>query len=176
MSALLAGSFSQGQVMPMKLLLHSPLGLLLAEYDDEQLHALRFWRTGAHPPSGTRDRPAREDRLGRRLVEQLTEYFAGERRLFDLPLRPAPTPFQARVREGLLAIPYGGSCSYGELAAAIGHPGAARAVGQANARNPIPIIVPCHRVLASGGRMGGYLGEWGGGEGVGRMMLCSSSF
>lgn len=154
--------------MAMKLLLHSPVGLLFVEYDAEQLHSVRFWRNGEHPPSGTRDRPAPADALGRQIVEQLAGYFAGERREFDLPLRPAATPFQTRVREALLAIPYGQSRSYGELAAAIGRPGAARAVGQANARNPIPIIVPCHRVLAARGQLGGYLGEWGGGEGLGK--------
>lgn len=148
----------------MKLLLHSPVGLLLAEYEPRQLRSLRFWRGGEHPPAGTRDEPARGDVLGRRLAEELREYFAGNRRRFDLPLRAAPTPFQARIREALERIPYGEVRSYGQIAADVGRPGAARAVGQANARNPFPIIVPCHRVLAANGQLGGYMGEWGRGE------------
>lgn len=150
----------------MKLLLHSPVGLLLAEHDAERLHSLRFWRVGEHPPAGTRDAPARGDAFGERVARVLAEYFAGERRAFDLPLRPALTPFQQAVREALVAIPYGEVRSYGDLARGMGRPGAARAIGQANAHNPYPILVPCHRVVASGGRLGGYMGDWGEGEGV----------
>ena len=85
---------------------------------------------------------------------QLAEYFAGTRTTFDLPLAPPHSPFQGSIREAMLAIPYGDTRSYGELAAQLGsNP---RAVGQACGRNPFPIIVPCHRVLAAGGRIGGY--------------------
>ena len=89
---------------------------------------------------------------------QLAEYFAGERTRFDLELAPAGTPFQLEVWEALRRIPYGGTRSYGELAAELGRPGSARAVGAANARNPISIVVPCHRVVGSAGALTGYAG------------------
>jgi methylated-DNA-[protein]-cysteine S-methyltransferase len=89
---------------------------------------------------------------------QLDAWFAGRLREFSLPLVEPRTAFERRVREAMLRIPYGATASYGELAAAIGSPGAARAVGTACARNPLPIIVPCHRVVAAGGRIGGFLG------------------
>lgn len=150
----------------MKLLLHSPVGLLLADYEPDALRSLRFWRGGDHPPAGTRHEPPRGDLLGQRIVAQLAEYFAGSRRNFDLPLLPAATPFQDAMRAALVAIPYGEVRTYAQVAEAVGRPGASRAVGQANARNPFPIIVPCHRVVASGGRLGGYMGEWGRGDGL----------
>jgi len=89
---------------------------------------------------------------------QLLEYFAGNRREFELPLKTDGTPFQQKVWTALSQIPYGETCSYGELAARIGTPLAARAVGQANHRNPLPIIIPCHRVVGAGGGLGGYGG------------------
>lgn len=89
---------------------------------------------------------------------QLDAWFAGRLREFSLPLVEPRTAFERRVREAMLRIPYGATASYGELAAAIGAPGAARAVGTACARNPLPIIVPCHRVVAAGGQIGGYRG------------------
>ncbi len=93
------------------------------------------------------------DRAGR----QLREYFEGRRRRFDLPLDlSGVTPFRRRVLEATAAIPYGGVATYGEVARAIGRPGAARAVGQALGANPVPILVPCHRVVASSGRLGGF--------------------
>lgn len=88
--------------------------------------------------------------------EQLTEYLHGTRATFDLVLAPAGTPFQRRVWNGLTDIPYGQVISYGELARRIGMPGAARAVGQANGANPIPIVIPCHRVIAANGTIGGF--------------------
>ena len=89
---------------------------------------------------------------------QLDAWFAGRLKQFSLPLVEPRSEFERRVREAMLGIPYGETASYGELAAAIGSPGAARAVGTACARNPVPIVVPCHRVLGAGGRIGGYLG------------------
>jgi len=86
--------------------------------------------------------------------QQLTDYFAGRRTTFDLPLAPPQSPFQGRMRAAMIAIPYGETRSYGDLAAALGS--APRAVGQACGGNPIPIIVPCHRVLAAGGGLGGF--------------------
>lgn len=149
-----------------RLLLASPVGPLLAEYDEAGVRALRFWPQGEHPPAGTRAEPAPGDVLGRQLARELKEYFAGARRGFTVPLAAAGTEFQRRVWEALRRIPCGETRTYGELAAELGSPHASRAVGQANARNPVPIVVPCHRVLASGGGLGGYLGDWEEGRGV----------
>jgi methylated-DNA-[protein]-cysteine S-methyltransferase len=92
------------------------------------------------------------------LVTQLDEYFAGERTAFDLPLRQQGSAFEQRVWAELLRIPYGETASYGEVAARIGRPGMARAVGRANARNPIAIVCPCHRVIGGDGSLTGYAG------------------
>src|SRR2546421_13075812 len=92
------------------------------------------------------------------LAAELAEYFAGERTAFDLPLRPRGSAFEQLVWAELLRIPYGETASYGEIAARIGHPGKARAVGRANARNPIAIVCPCHRVIGSDGSLTGYAG------------------
>jgi methylated-DNA-[protein]-cysteine S-methyltransferase len=89
---------------------------------------------------------------------QLAEYFAGKRRSFDLELAPRGTPFEQEVWAALRTIPFGETRSYGEIAAALGRPGAARAVGRANGANPIPIVVPCHRVLGSDGSLTGFGG------------------
>jgi methylated-DNA-[protein]-cysteine S-methyltransferase len=89
---------------------------------------------------------------------QLGEYFAGERRIFEVPLSFAGTDFQKRVWAALLAIPFGETRSYGEIADQLGNPGAARAVGAANGRNPISIIAPCHRVVGSNGKLTGFAG------------------
>ncbi|MEO1446510.1 MAG: methylated-DNA--[protein]-cysteine S-methyltransferase, partial [Cyanobacteria bacterium J06635_11] len=89
---------------------------------------------------------------------QLTEYFTHKRETFDIPLAPQGTPFQKEVWRSLHQIPFGETSSYGTLAQQLGKPGAARAVGAANGRNPISIIVPCHRVIASNGKMTGYAG------------------
>ena len=98
---------------------------------------------------------------------QLAEYFAGRRRDFDLPLAPRGTAFERQVWEALLAIPYGETRSYAEIARSIGHPDACRAVGRANGRNPIPIVIPCHRVIGSDGSLTGY----GGGLDLKRLLL-----
>ncbi len=89
---------------------------------------------------------------------QLIEYFSGIRQVFDMPLAPLGTPFQQTVWKALLQIPYGETISYGKLANSIGRPGAARAVGLANNRNPIPLIIPCHRVIGANGKLVGYGG------------------
>jgi methylated-DNA-[protein]-cysteine S-methyltransferase len=89
---------------------------------------------------------------------QLHEYLRKERTQFDLPLAPTGSEFQNRVWSLLLKIPYGSTRTYGELAAELGHTGAARAVGRANATNPIAIIIPCHRVIGSSGSLTGYAG------------------
>lgn len=87
---------------------------------------------------------------------QLMEYFAGKRRTFSLPLAPKGTPFQKEVWQALPSIPYGQTRSYADIAAQVGRPKAYRAVGMANNRNPIPIVIPCHRVVGSSGDMVGY--------------------
>ena len=92
------------------------------------------------------------------VVAQLNAYFCGERQSFDLPLAASGTPFQQRVWQELQRIPYGTTLSYGQLAAKLGNPNASRAVGRANATNPIAVIVPCHRVIGSTGKLTGYAG------------------
>jgi methylated-DNA-[protein]-cysteine S-methyltransferase len=108
----------------------------------------------------TRPDPAwREDRtLLRDTIHQLKAYFAGDLEDFDLPLVPQGTPFQLGVWKRLCDIPFGETISYGELARRIGNPNASRAVGLANGSNPIPIVIPCHRVIASNGKLTGYGG------------------
>jgi methylated-DNA-[protein]-cysteine S-methyltransferase len=103
----------------------------------------------------------------RETLRQLAEYFRGERTEFDLPLDPKGTGFQRAVWKALLEIPYGETCSYGDLARAIGRPAAVRAVGAANGSNPIAIIIPCHRVIGASGKLVGY----GGGLPMKRMLL-----
>ncbi|HEV2146300.1 MAG TPA: methylated-DNA--[protein]-cysteine S-methyltransferase [Longimicrobiaceae bacterium] len=150
-----------------RLLLASPVGGLLVEYDDAGVRRIEFWEQGKHPPAGTRDEPARDDVVGRQVVRELREYFAGERREFTLPLAIEGTEFQRSAWDALCRIPCGETRTYGEMARELGRPNASRAVGQANRRNPVPIVVPCHRVLATGGGLGGYLGSWEGGDGTG---------
>ena len=93
-----------------------------------------------------------------RVAAELAEWFAGRLRRFTVPLVVPGTPFQQRVWDGLRRIPYGTTCSYAELATAVGNPMAARAVGAANGRNRIAIVIPCHRVVAADGTLGGYGG------------------
>jgi methylated-DNA-[protein]-cysteine S-methyltransferase len=102
-----------------------------------------------HSPAG---------KVARRAAVQLTGYFAGTVREFDLPLDADGNAFQHQVWKGLCQIPYGATWSYGQLAEHIGKPGAARAVGMANSRNPLPIVVPCHRVIGANGTLTGYAG------------------
>ncbi len=90
--------------------------------------------------------------------QQLAEYFAGERQQFDVPIKLVGTPFQQRVWQELVRIPFGTTIHYGELARRVGRPSASRAVGHANGRNPISIIVPCHRVIGANGKLTGYAG------------------
>jgi methylated-DNA-[protein]-cysteine S-methyltransferase len=101
------------------------------------------------------------------VARELVEYLAGARRKFDFPIDLRGTPFEMEVWTALQNIPYGSTVTYGELATRLGRPGAARAVGSANGRNPIPIVVPCHRVIAAGGKLGGY----GGGLTLKRQLL-----
>jgi len=104
------------------------------------------------------DYETRETPLNKKAAKQLDEYFNGKRKVFDLPLALDGTDFQIKVWNALQTIRYGKTISYGQLAAMTGNPKASRAVGMANNRNPIPIIVPCHRVIGSNGSLTGYAG------------------
>jgi methylated-DNA-[protein]-cysteine S-methyltransferase len=103
--------------------------------------------------------------------KELLEYFAGKRQGFAIPLRSTGTFFQEAVWSAMQQIPFGETCSYGDLAQAAGSPGAARAVGQANRLNPFPIVVPCHRIIAADGSIGGYMGVKQGDEGMKAWLL-----
>lgn len=131
----------------------SPLGRIVVEGDGSAITRLEIERAGALSTDGLPDSP---DDLTRRAVEQLGEYFAGSRHDIDVPVRLAGTPFQRAIWEGLRAIPFGATRSYGELGRATGRATAGRAVGGAVGANPVPLIVPCHRVLASDQRITGY--------------------
>ena len=136
----------------------SPVGELTLVADDRGLAAI-LWENDK--PDRVRLGALRERADHPVLVEterQLREYFAGERRTFDVPLSFAGTDFQKRVWAALLAIPFGETRSYGEIAHQLGTPGASRAVGAANGRNPISIIAPCHRVVGSTGKLTGFAG------------------
>ena len=146
----------------------SPVGPLVLEATSSALTEIRLpegGRARVGAPGGRRGREPAPMVAARR---QLAEYFAGRRRRFELPLEVVGTDFQCDVWWALAEIPYGETVSYGELAAMVGRPAAFRAVGQANGANPIPIVLPCHRVVASGGRIGGY----GGGLTLKRRLLA----
>ncbi len=134
----------------------SPIGDLLVAGDDESIHYVGFptgkMRRDPDPGWIFKEQPFVEAR------RQLEEYFAGERRQFDLPVRLTGTEFQVRVLEELQRIPYGETASYADVAERIGRPKAVRAVGAANGRNPLPILVPCHRVIGSHGELTGFGG------------------
>jgi methylated-DNA-[protein]-cysteine S-methyltransferase len=136
----------------------SPLGTLIAVAAGGALNGLYF-DDQRYLPSLPAD--AREDRaapLLARCRRQLDEYFRGERRAFDLPLAPEGTGFQRRVWTEIARIPFGKTITYAELAKRAGAPGSARAAGSATGRNPLGIIVPCHRVVGSDGSLTGYAG------------------
>ncbi len=143
----------------------SPIGALTLAGEGNYLTNLVL-EDAAHPPAdraGWVEKPAAFPDV----AKQLREYFAGERTEFDVALRPAGTDFQRVVWDALKEIPYGETRSYGDIARAIGRPGASRAVGLANGRNPIAIIVACHRVIGADGSLTGY----GGGLAVKRALL-----
>ena len=136
----------------------SPVGDLTLVADARGLAAI-LWENDR--PGRVRLGPLTEDAEHPILVEterQLGEYFAGKRRAFDVPLSFAGSDFQKRVWSALLTIPFGETRSYGEIAHQLGNPGASRAVGAANGRNPISIIAPCHRVVGSTGKLTGFAG------------------
>ncbi|MFH9262753.1 methylated-DNA--[protein]-cysteine S-methyltransferase [Streptomyces sp. NPDC017546] len=136
--------------------LDSPFGPLTLVATDGVLSALYMTDQRHRPSQETFGVPDPEP-FGE-AIQQLTAYFAGDRTTFDLPLNMAGTPFQRSVWAELLKIPYGETRTYGELAEELGKPGASRAVGLANGKNPVGIIVPCHRVIGASGSLTGYGG------------------
>ena len=130
----------------------SPIGELLLAGDDDGLRHVSM------SPFAVDAEWTRDDELFADAREQLEQYFRGERRDFDLPIQLDGNRFELSVWSALRSIPYGETASYGEIARALGHPDAPRAVGAANGRNPVAIIVPCHRVIGADGSLTGYGG------------------
>lgn len=143
----------------------SPAGPLLLALSDRGLLKLEFDR--GQPPEGVNQTWQQSNAALTPWLRQLEEYFSGHRQQFSLPLDLRGTDFQLQCWHALLEIPYGETCSYRDIARAIGHPQAFRAVGMSNNRNPIAIVVPCHRVIASDGSLCGY----GGGLDIKRKLL-----
>ena len=145
--------------------LESPVGTLLLAGDSQALRMVSFQSSKhAEPPQAD----WKQDKAPfAEVIRQLRAYFRGERKEFDLPLAPEGTEFQLRVWNRLRTIPYGETISYAQLAERIGNPKAGRAVGLANGSNPIPIIIPCHRVIGSDGSLTGF----GGGLPTKKMLL-----
>ena len=154
--------------------LDTPIGDLLLAGDDDALCIVGF-------PQGSMRREPEADWIYSEKPfadarKQLSEYFAGKRQTFDLKLRPNGTEFQLRVLDELRQIPYGATTTYGDIAQRIGRPKAVRAVGAANGRNPIPVIIPCHRVIGSTGKMTGFGGGIPTKEALLRLELENSQF
>ncbi len=143
---------------------NTPLGTMLIASSAAGVVALSlpgqeaFWRR-QHAPANAHGSPsARATTCTLQTAEELAAYFAGGLRVFTVPLAPRGTAFQRRVWQAVFAVPYGETRAYGAVAAAIGRPAAARAVGHANGSNPLPVIVPCHRLIGSDGSLTGYGG------------------
>jgi len=134
--------------------LDTPIGRLRLLSSGSHLAAIEF----ANQHSDTENDVCRADEVLERSARQLQEYFARQRKVFDLPLAPRGTDFQRAVWNALSTIPWGTVCSYADIARAIDSPKAVRAVGAANGRNPLPIVVPCHRVIGSNGSLTGFAG------------------
>ena len=144
-----------GAQRPQRWAFDTPLGRMVALAGAQGLLGLYFDDQNDLPDAACSDE-APSHPLLRQAEREIAEYFDGTRAAFSLPLAPAPTAFQQRVREGLMTVGAGQTTTYGELARAIGSPQGFRAVAQALANNPLVIIVPCHRVLAHGGKLGGF--------------------
>ena len=136
------------------IIMPSPLGNILLVGGDQGLTGLHFQAAAkpAEPPIGSIESP----KYFTETIRQLNAYFSGDLKDFTLRLLPEGSEFQRNVWKALCKIPYGTTISYGELARRIGKPSASRAVGGANGRNPLPIIIPCHRVINGNGQLGGY--------------------
>ena len=137
--------------------LETPIGTLLIAGDADVVLQITFPSRGKAAKAEAGWVESQRGPVGE-AVRQLREYFAGTRTGFDLPLAPHGTEFQRSVWRQLQAIPYGETISYGELARRVGNPKASRAVGSANGANPLPIVIPCHRVIAGNGTLGGFGG------------------
>ncbi len=135
----------------------SPIGKLLIAGDAESVRQINFAKNGK-PSKPEPDWQESNRGPVAQAARQLHEYFAGKRIDFDLPLAPQGTRFQLEVWQRLQDIPYGETISYGELARRVGNPKASRAVGAANGQNPIPIVIPCHRVIGANGKLTGFGG------------------
>jgi len=132
-----------------------PSGQIIAVIKgDERLRYIGF-QQGKHPLSIS-EKWKKNSKMLKNTFDQLHAYFAGELFEFDLPVAPVGTSFQKSVWNALMDIPYGHTVSYGDIASAIGNPKACRAVGGANGKNPIPVIIPCHRVIGADGKLAGY--------------------
>ena len=136
-----------------KMYLHTPVGELELVADTNGLCRISFGKTAKASDICEEEIP-----VLRKAIEQLSEYFAGQRKVFELPLSLRGTDFQLRDWNALLEIPYGETRSYKDIAEAVGCPRGFRAVGMANRRNPLPIVVPCHRVIGADGSLTGYAG------------------
>jgi methylated-DNA-[protein]-cysteine S-methyltransferase len=145
---------SVGQQPVTRLAVPTPIGAVVLEGTDAALHSV-WLPTRPAPVLPSAGKPSEAVLEARR---QLEEYFAGQRTAFTVPLEARGTPFQREVWEALASIPYGATASYADIARMVGRPRAFRAVGQANGANPLAIIVPCHRVIAASGGIGGYSG------------------
>ena len=137
--------------------IESPVGILMLAGNSEGLADIRFME-GRRPATPPEESWIQDDKAFREAAAQLRAYFDGKLREFNLPLAPRGTQFQLQVWNALREIPYGKTISYAELARRIAKPKAVRAVGAANGRNPIAIVVPCHRVIGSDGSLTGYGG------------------
>lgn len=133
----------------------SPVGKLLLEGGGGRLHFIHFDKT---PPPVTDSRSIKSEKPFKEAIGQLSAYFSGKLKTFSLDLHLVGTPFQLKVWQALREIPYGYTASYGEIARNVGSPKASRAVGGANHRNPLPIVIPCHRVIGANGRLVGFGG------------------
>lgn len=134
--------------------INSPVGQLKITASKTAITAIEF----CDKSSSNQQSPSISNTILEKAVIQIKEYLAGTRQIFDLPLDPQGTVFQKKVWQALQKIPYGNTVSYKEIAQAIDNPKASRAVGNANNKNPIPIIIPCHRVIGANGSLVGYAG------------------
>ena len=158
MTATVEHPSTSAQDQPSPFLIRTGLTSLAVTLEHDAVTEIRF--------SGSASRTAATT-LEHRVADELLEYFAGTRTEFTVPISPAGTDFQRAVWRALQRIPYGETRTYGEISEAVDRPGAARAVGTSNHRNPIPIIIPCHRVVGSNGQLCGF----GGGLGIKRRLL-----
>ncbi len=149
---------TSAQDQPSPFLIRAGLTSLAVTLEHDAVTEIRFGGSASRTAATT---------LEHRVADELLEYFAGTRTEFTVPLSPAGTDFQSAVWRALQRIPYGETRTYGEIAEAVGRPGAARPVGTANHRNPIPIVIPCHRVVGSNGHLCGF----GGGLDLKRRLL-----